>query len=65
MPGSLYSGENDVEDVVQDGASVPTHADILEQLDRIRSSSEFDAPERARQFFTYVSAKPLRVAQTG
>ena len=49
-----YSGENDVEDVVQDGASVPTHADILEQLDRIRSSSEFDVPERARQFFAYV-----------
>ena len=43
-----------MEDVVQDGASVPTHADILEQLDRIRSSSEFDVPERARQFFAYV-----------
>ena len=41
-------------DVVQDGASVPTHADILQQLDRIRSSSEFDVPERARQFFAYV-----------
>ena len=46
-------------DVVQDGASVnsqplPTDADILAQLDRIRSSSEFDVPERARQFLAYV-----------
>ena len=54
VPVLLYSGEDDVVDVVQDGASVPAHADILQQLDRIRSSSEFDVPERARQFFAYV-----------
>jgi len=48
-----------VVDVVQDRASVdsqplPTDAEILAQLDRIRSSSEFDVPDRARQFLAYV-----------
>ncbi|QFI70215.1 Adenylate cyclase [Sinorhizobium alkalisoli] len=31
-----------------------TAAEIRAQLDRIRSSAEFDAPERARKFLTYV-----------
>jgi TolB-like protein len=52
-------GGNDVVFVVQAGAAVepqalPTDAEIRAQLDRIRSSAEFDAPERARRFLTYV-----------
>ncbi len=51
-------------DVVQNRASVdsqplPTNAEILAQLDRIRSSSEFDVPDRARQFLTYVVGEAL------
>lgn len=51
-------------DVVRDGASVDsqtllTDADILAQLDRIRSSREFDVPDRARQFLTYVIGEAL------
>lgn len=64
MPGLLFLGASDVVDVVQDGASVdaqtlPTDADILAQLDRIRSSHEFDVPERARQFLTYVVSETV------
>ncbi|WDZ76188.1 hypothetical protein PWG15_16490 [Ensifer adhaerens] len=32
----------------------PTDAEVLAQLDRIRCSAEFDAPERDRKFLTYV-----------
>jgi TolB-like protein len=34
--------------------ALPTDAEILAQLDRIRFSTEFDAPERARRFLAYV-----------
>ena len=34
--------------------ALPTDAEILAQLDRIRLSAEFDAPERARKFLAYV-----------
>jgi TolB-like protein len=56
----LLLGENDL----MDGASVesqtlPTDADILAQLDRIRSSKEFDVPDRARKFLTYVIGEAL------
>ncbi|WP_027232741.1 hypothetical protein [Phyllobacterium sp. UNC302MFCol5.2] len=37
-----------------DKQALPTDADVLAQLDRIRSSAEFDVPERARRFLTYV-----------
>ncbi|ODR93326.1 hypothetical protein [Ensifer alkalisoli] len=37
-----------------DAEMLQTAAEIRAQLDRIRSSAEFDAPERARKFLTYV-----------
>ncbi|TXR46340.1 hypothetical protein FVA77_25620, partial [Phyllobacterium endophyticum] len=46
-------------DVVQEAGSGPTDADIIQQLDRIRSSIDFDVPERARQFLAYVVGETL------
>lgn len=48
----------------QDGRVEPatapaTDAEILAQLDRIRRSAEFDAPERDRKFLTYVIEETL------
>ncbi|ATA95227.1 hypothetical protein CN071_21950 [Sinorhizobium meliloti] len=34
--------------------ALPTEAEVLARLDRIRFSTEFDAPGRARQFLAYV-----------
>lgn len=39
--------------------ALPTHAEILAQLDRIRFSTEFEAPERARKFLAYVIEETL------
>ncbi|MFQ6161018.1 hypothetical protein [Sinorhizobium meliloti] len=39
---------------VRDEPTLPTDAEILAQLDRIRFSAEFEAPERARKFLAYV-----------
>lgn len=39
---------------VEPAVAPPTDAEILAQLDRIRLSAEFDAPERDRKFLTYV-----------
>ncbi|KRD51177.1 hypothetical protein [Ensifer sp. Root278] len=39
---------------VKSAVAPPTDAEILAQLDRIRRSAEFDAPERDRKFLTYV-----------
>lgn len=40
-------------------ARTPTESEIREQLARIRSSSAFDAPERAKRFLTYVVEEAL------
>lgn len=37
-----------------------TEAEVLARLDRIRFSTEFDAPERARQFLAYVVRERLQ-----
>lgn len=37
----------------------PTDAEVRAQLDRIRLSGEFDAPDRARKFLTYVIEETL------
>ncbi|MDW9534340.1 hypothetical protein GOA86_33215, partial [Sinorhizobium meliloti] len=39
--------------------ALPTEAEVLAQLDRIRFSTEFDAPERARQFLAYVVGETI------
>lgn len=39
---------------VEPKTALPTDAEILAQLDRIRSSVEFEAPDRARKFLAYV-----------
>ncbi|OAP40968.1 hypothetical protein AU381_03520 [Sinorhizobium glycinis] len=39
--------------------ALPTDAEILAQLDRIRSSADFDAPDRARKFLAYVVDQAL------
>ncbi|APG93992.1 hypothetical protein [Sinorhizobium americanum] len=39
---------------VEPKTALPTDAEILAQLDRIRFSAEFDAPDRARKFLAYV-----------
>lgn len=39
---------------VEPKATLPTDGEILAQLDRIRFSVEFEAPERARKFLAYV-----------
>ncbi|MDK1386226.1 hypothetical protein QN224_12490 [Sinorhizobium sp. 8-89] len=39
---------------VEPTTALPTDAEILAQLDRIRFSTEFDAPDRARKFLAYV-----------
>lgn len=39
---------------VDEAATLPSELEIRAQLDRIRSSPEFDTPERARKFLVYV-----------
>ncbi|PDT51370.1 MULTISPECIES: hypothetical protein [Sinorhizobium] len=39
---------------VEPSTALPTDAEIRAQLDRIRLSAEFDAPDRARKFLAYV-----------
>ncbi|NVD37320.1 hypothetical protein HT585_00510 [Ensifer sp. HO-A22] len=50
----------DVEQGIEgEGTFDPTSDEILEQLDRIRRSPEFDVPERARNFLSYVVHEAL------
>lgn len=50
----------DVEQGIEgEGTFDPTSDEILEQLDRIRRSPEFDVPERARNFLAYVVHEAL------
>ncbi|MGO4624280.1 hypothetical protein AB4Z34_19050 [Ensifer sp. 2YAB10] len=44
---------------IEPATAPPTDAEILVQLDRIRQSAEFDAPERDRKFLTYVIEEAL------
>lgn len=44
---------------VEPTTAPPTDAEILTQLDRIRLSAEFDAPERDRKFLAYVIEETL------
>ncbi|MDK1491425.1 hypothetical protein QN219_15380 [Sinorhizobium sp. 7-81] len=39
---------------VEPTIALPTDAEILAQLDRIRFSAEFEAPDRARKFLAYI-----------
>ncbi|MCA1371908.1 hypothetical protein I6F15_32410, partial [Bradyrhizobium sp. BRP14] len=48
----LLAGQQGVR--VEPTTALPTDAEILAQLDRVRLSAEFDAPERARKFLAYV-----------
>jgi len=51
--------ENRQDDRVEPATAPATDAEILAQLDRIRRSAEFDAPERDRKFLTYVIEETL------
>ncbi|RVL94185.1 hypothetical protein [Sinorhizobium meliloti] len=44
---------------VHPSTALPTGAEVLAQLDRIRFSTEFDAPERARKFLAYVVGETI------
>ncbi|MDR9807469.1 hypothetical protein [Rhizobium hidalgonense] len=41
------------------GAAIPTTSETREQLDRIRSSQEFHAPDRGRRFLDYIVEETL------
>ena len=45
---------NGLEKVRHESTALPSNAEITAQLNRIRSSADFDVPERARKFLSYV-----------
>ena len=57
--GAHMAMENRQDGRVEPATAPATDAEILAQLDRIRRSAEFDAPERDRKFLTYVIEETL------